>query len=205
MNQTNRGVPGMKERRPSGEPVLAEVGPPVILSLGVAGYLSVMRPWVATERPGGSVSRSGGLQWKRTLAVATFLASVGCASVPSPKVETPAAYLRDPPGWKSPTGESEAERYRRGFHAYWWNCVGVKGLHLEGRCPFVCSGTPGATQGCADGAAQAEEFVAGVIRREGAPVARQRLASWAASRECRNRTKGYFPDGPRSEAGTQAQ
>jgi hypothetical protein len=44
MNQPNRGVPGMKERRPSGEPVLAEVGPPVILSLGVAGYLSVMRP-----------------------------------------------------------------------------------------------------------------------------------------------------------------
>jgi hypothetical protein len=33
----------MKERRPSGEPVLAEVGPPVILSLGVAGYLSVIR------------------------------------------------------------------------------------------------------------------------------------------------------------------
>jgi hypothetical protein len=34
----------MKERRPSGEPVLAEVGPPVILSLDVAGYFSVMRP-----------------------------------------------------------------------------------------------------------------------------------------------------------------
>jgi hypothetical protein len=32
----------MKERRPSGEPVLAEVGPPVIVSLGVAGYLSVV-------------------------------------------------------------------------------------------------------------------------------------------------------------------
>jgi hypothetical protein len=32
----------MKERRPSGEPVLAEVGPPVILSLDVAGYLSVI-------------------------------------------------------------------------------------------------------------------------------------------------------------------
>jgi hypothetical protein len=43
MNQTNRGVPGIEERRPSGEPVLAEVGPPVILSLGVAGYLSVIR------------------------------------------------------------------------------------------------------------------------------------------------------------------
>jgi hypothetical protein len=44
MNQTNRGVPGMKERRPSGEPALAEVGPPVILNLGVAGYLSVIGP-----------------------------------------------------------------------------------------------------------------------------------------------------------------
>jgi hypothetical protein len=33
----------MKERRPSGEPVLAEVGPPVILSLGIAGYCSVRR------------------------------------------------------------------------------------------------------------------------------------------------------------------
>jgi hypothetical protein len=33
----------MKERRPSGEPALAEVGPPVILSPGIAGYLSVRR------------------------------------------------------------------------------------------------------------------------------------------------------------------
>jgi hypothetical protein len=37
----------MKERRPSGEPVLAEVGPPVILSLDVAGYFSVLRPHAA--------------------------------------------------------------------------------------------------------------------------------------------------------------
>jgi riboflavin synthase len=43
MNQTNREVPGMKERPASGEPVLAEVGRPVILSLGVAGYRSVGR------------------------------------------------------------------------------------------------------------------------------------------------------------------
>ncbi len=47
MNLTNRGVPGMKERRPSGEPELAEVGPPIILSLGIAGYCSVSGPWGA--------------------------------------------------------------------------------------------------------------------------------------------------------------
>jgi hypothetical protein len=33
----------MKERRPSGEPVLDEVGPPIILSLDVAAYPGVMR------------------------------------------------------------------------------------------------------------------------------------------------------------------
>ena len=33
----------MKERRPSGEPVLAEVGPPIILSLDVAAYPGVGR------------------------------------------------------------------------------------------------------------------------------------------------------------------
>jgi hypothetical protein len=41
----------MKERRPSGEPVLAEVGPPVILSLGIAGYCRV----VSRERRNASV------------------------------------------------------------------------------------------------------------------------------------------------------
>ncbi len=51
MNRTNRGVPGMRERRPSGEPVLAEVGPPVILSLDVAGYFSVMRAHGALLSP----------------------------------------------------------------------------------------------------------------------------------------------------------
>jgi hypothetical protein len=44
MNQTNRGVPGSRVGRASGEPVLAEVGPPIMLSLDVAGYCSVMRP-----------------------------------------------------------------------------------------------------------------------------------------------------------------
>jgi hypothetical protein len=41
----------MKVGRASGEPVLAEVGPPFMLSLDVAGYCSVMRPWPrGTER-----------------------------------------------------------------------------------------------------------------------------------------------------------
>ena len=34
--------------------MLAEVGPPVILSLGIAGYLSVVRPREALLRIGGA-------------------------------------------------------------------------------------------------------------------------------------------------------
>jgi hypothetical protein len=44
MNQTNRGVTVSRSGAPSGEPALAEVGAPFILSLGVAGYLSVIGP-----------------------------------------------------------------------------------------------------------------------------------------------------------------
>ena len=44
----------MKERRASGEPVLAEVGAPVILSLDVAGYFSVSRTPATLFREWGS-------------------------------------------------------------------------------------------------------------------------------------------------------
>jgi hypothetical protein len=43
MNLTNRGVTVSRSGAPSGEPVLAEVGAPVILSLGIAGYCGVRR------------------------------------------------------------------------------------------------------------------------------------------------------------------
>jgi len=49
MNQTNRGVPGFRVGRASGEPVLAEVGPPFMLSLDVAGYRSVRRTHVIQQ------------------------------------------------------------------------------------------------------------------------------------------------------------
>ena len=47
----------MKERRPSGGPVLAEVGPPVILSLDVAGYRSVVRTCGRGEGAMGAAER----------------------------------------------------------------------------------------------------------------------------------------------------
>jgi hypothetical protein len=48
----------MKEWRASGEPVLAEVGAPFMLSLGIAGYLSVIGRPVVRGRPGGRILQS---------------------------------------------------------------------------------------------------------------------------------------------------
>ena len=75
----------MKERRPSGEPVLAEVGPPVILSLDVAGYFSVIRSRHLFESPPSSLAsaeRSQGVLHRRAAVGpwgALALASSGAA------------------------------------------------------------------------------------------------------------------------------
>ena len=54
MNQTNRGVTVSGCGAPSGEPVLAEVGAPFMLSLDVAGYCSVIRTRHPFEGPPSS-------------------------------------------------------------------------------------------------------------------------------------------------------
>jgi hypothetical protein len=58
----------MKERPASGEPVLAEVGRPVILSLGIAGYFSVIRtrhPFESPPSSPASAERSSGSAHRR--------------------------------------------------------------------------------------------------------------------------------------------
>jgi hypothetical protein len=79
----------MKERRPSGEPVLAEVGPPVILSLDVAGYFSVMPP-----RMRGAVS---------LLALILWLALAGPVSAQEPPLSPQNRQLLLHPGYFEPS------------------------------------------------------------------------------------------------------
>jgi hypothetical protein len=60
MNQTNRGVTVSRCGAPSGEPVLAEVGAPFMLSLDIAGYCSVVRTLRGAEpKPRHRVTGSG--------------------------------------------------------------------------------------------------------------------------------------------------
>jgi len=93
--------------------------------------------------------------------------TLGCASHPmqiSCQVRVPSEFKKDPPGWKSPTGEPESVRYTKSYEAFWWNCVMVKAANLEGRCPFTCSGTPAATYGCGDGAIDAERQISQLVK-----------------------------------------
>jgi hypothetical protein len=130
-----------------------------------------------------------------------FAFSMACSSVPALRVSVPEEFLKDPPGWKSPSGEPEAVRYRRAFEAFWWNCLGVRAREPEAKCPSVCSGTPAAARGCADGASEADRFVTELHREQGDQKAHARLSAWAASRECRDKTENYFPDGPTADVG----
>ncbi len=66
-----------------------------------------------------------------------------------------------------PTPDSERTRYEKAFVAYWWRCVETKSERLEARCPFVCSGTPAAAAGCADGATAASRNISDHVERLG--------------------------------------
>jgi hypothetical protein len=139
---------------------------------------------------------------KRPALLAVLLtASVGVASEPlklSCVVRVPAAYKADPPGWESPTGESEAQRYTRAYEAFWWNCVMLKANAMDARCPFMCSGTPAATKGCADGGAQAAEAISLALHEHPLVRVQRHLKTLATGPDAKRKTASYFPNGPGS-------
>ena len=59
----------------------------------------------------------------------------------------------------SPTGQSEAERYREKHQIYWWACVCAKADGLSTQCSYFASGTPGASEGAADGGRDATQQI----------------------------------------------
>jgi hypothetical protein len=67
----------------------------------------------------------------------------------------------DPP----PNGQPEAVRYTVAYEAFWWNCVAVRAADLQGRCPFLASGTPGAAAGADDGAMNADKQIDRLLRK----------------------------------------
>jgi hypothetical protein len=91
-----------------------------------------------------------------------------------------------------PNGESEAVRYATAYQAFWWNCVAVRAADLQGRCPFVASGTPGASAGAMDGAANAETQIRRLQRKYGTLAVHKYLSTIAAQPEAMQKMRPYF-------------
>jgi hypothetical protein len=101
----------------------------------------------------------------------------------------------------APNGDPEPVRYTKAYEAFWWNCVMVKGEDLNARCPFVCSGTPAATSGCAEGANNAGEQIGALLKQFSAQRVQAYLKQLGSKPDARQRLSGYgyFQDGPKAE------
>jgi len=97
--------------------------------------------------------------------------------------------------------EPESVRYTKAYEAFWWNCVMVKGRNSHNRCPFMCSGTPAATAGCSQGAADAEDQIGALLERFSAVEVQAYLQKLGSTSDARRKldASGYFQDGPRAE------
>ena len=100
---------------------------------------------------------------------------------------------------KSPSGETNAARYTAAYEAFWWNCVLVRADALEARCPFMCSGNPAATLGCAHGGVKASNDIDGLVRRFSDMQTREYLRTLAKDPAAKLKMKSYFTNGPRAE------
>ena len=142
---------------------------------------------------------------KICLLISITLSSIfimGCDSNPlsiSCTVTVPEKFRQDPPDWKPPNGEPESIRYITAYEAFWWNCVMVKAEDIEGRCPFTCSGTPAASDGCSDGAINAENQISQLFENHDVYEVTKYLKVLAQDPASIEKLNAYFPDGPRAE------
>lgn len=114
-------------------------------------------------------------------------------------VNVPDEFKHDPEGWIPPNGEPESTRYSVSYEAFWWNCVFIKSEGLENRCPFSCSGTPGATYGCSDGATDAEKQIDQILKSHDPKEVLEYLKTLSTDSVGLLKIEPYFPDGPHAE------
>jgi hypothetical protein len=127
-----------------------------------------------------------------------FAMGVACGSH-SPQLTYDIPEYRGPEFERPPNGEPESVRYQVAYGAFFWNCVFVKSESLEARCPFTCSGTPGAAVGCADGATAAEQAIDTLAVQFDSGVLKSYLVGLANSSDAKERIRPYFGDNPRPD------
>jgi hypothetical protein len=106
---------------------------------------------------------------------------------------------------RSPGVGTIRDRYVWAYEAFCWNCVQVRSGDLQARCPFICSGSYSATEGCRDGAQHATDGIEALLVSSGPERVREYLRRLATSPEGREKAELYFPDGPVAEGEENAQ
>ena len=128
--------------------------------------------------------------WAITIS-ATLLSGPSLAARSKPgllcRVKVPARFKQG-----NVSGLPERQRYRTAFESFWWNCASVKARRLQARCPFVCSGTPAAAAGCADGATDAESQIRRVVKLRGRVKAKRLVRSVAKTAAIKRKLAPYF-------------
>ncbi|MGH9734764.1 MAG: hypothetical protein ACRD8A_09270 [Candidatus Acidiferrales bacterium] len=114
------------------------------------------------------------------------------------RVVVPQEYRKTPFN-PPPNGEPEPVRYKVAYEAFWWNCVAVRAANLDARCPLTTNGTPAASAGGADGAANADCQIEGLLKKHAAIEVQTYLRSIAGTPEAMEKMRPYF-DKPRAEA-----
>lgn len=107
------------------------------------------------------------------------------------RVKVPKKYRRmtlNPP----PNGEPESVRYTVAYRAFWWNCVAVRAEDLQGRCPFVASGTQAASAGASDGALNANFQIDHLLKRHSAGKVQEYLRSLTSTPRAKEEMRPYF-------------
>ena len=113
-------------------------------------------------------------------------------------VKVPREYRKTPFN-PPPNGQPEPVRYTVAYEAFWWNCVAVRAADLQGHCPFLASGTPAASAGAMDGAANAEDQIRRLQRKYAASAVQQYLNAIASQPEAKQKMRHYF-DKPTPES-----
>ena len=122
-----------------------------------------------------------------------------CSPSLDPHPIVPAEHNLEVVNSTDPTPEPPAVRYRLAYKSFYWNCVAVRLEDEAARCPFMCSGTPATSEGCRDGAMEADKIVSDIFQTAGADDARRTLRSRLTTARAQESLKLYFPSSPRRE------
>jgi hypothetical protein len=99
---------------------------------------------------------------------------------------------------RPPNGQQERVRYKVAYEAFWWNCVSVRAVDLNRRCPFLPSGTPAACAGAWDGETNADEQIEALLKTYPARRVQTYLRSLASSPRAKGKMQPYF-ESPQTE------